>query len=71
MQMRQYFKIKPHPFTPTPVYHSLQQPSPNYMLQGHIKIVQGCNKNSEFQASEDSSELAAQQTSQRCTGDLE
>jgi hypothetical protein len=33
----------------------------NCMLQGHSKIVQHCNMNSGAPASEDSSELAAQQ----------
>jgi hypothetical protein len=41
------------------------------MLQGHSKTVQRCNTNSKAQASEDSSELAAEQIEQRCTGDLE
>jgi hypothetical protein len=40
------------------------------MLQGQSKIVQRCNTNGGAQASEDSSELAAQQSYQRCTGDL-
>jgi hypothetical protein len=38
------------------------------MFQGHSKIVHRYNTNSGAQASEDSSELAAQQS---CTGDLE
>jgi hypothetical protein len=38
------------------------QSSPNYMLQGHRKILQTCNTNSGAQASEDSSELAALQS---------
>jgi hypothetical protein len=37
----------------------LLQPLPDFMLQGHSKIVQRCNTNSGAKASEDSSELAA------------
>lgn len=36
----------------------LQPPSPNFILQGRSKIVQRCNRNSETEASEDSSDFA-------------
>jgi hypothetical protein len=42
------------------LWAELWLPIPNYMLQGHSKIVQRCNTNSKAQATEYSSDLAAQ-----------